>query len=294
MQRQPIHQSDQHENDIIKQVRSDYLRLRFHQNLTLVGDARQNTLLEDDHVVLGQPEVVVLLEELLRRLASRSTGHDIPRNNRLLAQDLLSQQLQSSNPLSLNLEKRLVARETNVKATLGVRATQTGTLTTRHQNHRNLVLRNSLETCIVPLLNILRVGVEDRGQSHVGERFKGRRALGDGGRIQGLLSQFVDTGGIEVGQLMVEPSLLGRLKFINEGEHLALSGVDVFLLELLELLGRGFRKSGFGVGLELAHEVGDCLFDSSSHFDGRNLEVLWKERDGEIRGIKKKGGGRIE
>lgn len=159
-----------------------YLRLRLQQNLTLIGDTRQNTLLEDNHVVLGQSKVVVFLEEVFRRLASRSTGHHIPRNNRLLARDLLSQQLQFSNPLTLDLEKRLVARKTNVKATLGVRATQTSTLTTGHQNHRNFVLRNRLETCIVPLLDILGVRVEDRGQSHVGERLEGRRALGGSGR----------------------------------------------------------------------------------------------------------------
>lgn len=173
-----------------------------------------------------------------------------------------------------------MTRKINVKATLGVRATQTSTLTTGHQNHRNLVLRNRLETCIVPLLDILGIRVEDRGQSHIGERLEGRRALGGGGRAQGLLSQFVDTGGIEIGQLVIELGLLGRLEFIDESEHLALSGFAIFLLKLLEVLSRGFRKGGFGVGLELAHEVGDRLFDSGSHFDDRKVRVLWKKRGG--------------
>jgi hypothetical protein len=56
-----------------------------------------------------------------------------------------------------------------------------------------------------------------------------------------------------------------------------LSGFGIFLLELLEVLGRGFRKGGFGVGLELAHEVGDSLFDSGSHYDDKEVRILGKK-----------------
>ena len=162
-----------------------------------------------------------------------------------------------------------MARKSNIKATLGVRATQTSTLTTRHQNHRNLVLRNRLETCIVPLLDILGIRVQNRGESGVWEGFeRGRALLGcfRGGGTQGNLSQFVDTGGFEVGELMVELSLFGRFEFIDKSKYLALSGIGILLLERLELFCGWFTEGRFRLGVSQAHEVRDRLLDSSSHF----------------------------
>ncbi|KAI6769872.1 hypothetical protein HG530_004501 [Fusarium avenaceum] len=49
------------------------LALGLEENLAIVGDARQDTLLEDLDVLLVQTKVVILLEELLATLGSRAT-----------------------------------------------------------------------------------------------------------------------------------------------------------------------------------------------------------------------------
>jgi hypothetical protein len=55
-----------------------HLALVLQDNLALVRDARKNTLLKDKDILLVKTEVVALLEELLRRTAGRTAGHDIP------------------------------------------------------------------------------------------------------------------------------------------------------------------------------------------------------------------------
>ena len=58
--------------------RRSYLALALHNNLAIIRDARQHTLLENENVLLLQTEVLVLGKELLGRLASRPAGHHIP------------------------------------------------------------------------------------------------------------------------------------------------------------------------------------------------------------------------
>lgn len=55
------------------------LALVLQQDLAVVADAWEHTLLEEDDVVPVETEVLVLLEELLRRLAGRARSHDVPR-----------------------------------------------------------------------------------------------------------------------------------------------------------------------------------------------------------------------
>ena len=75
-----------------------YLALGLEQNLAVIGDTRQNTLLEDHNIALVETEVVVLLKELLGGFACRSTGHDVPGDDHVLTTD---ERLQLENTLSL-------------------------------------------------------------------------------------------------------------------------------------------------------------------------------------------------
>jgi len=77
-------------------------------------------LLEDDDVLLLQAKVVVLLEEVGGRAASRPAGHDVPWDGYALLVVLLGgQHLGLPDPLTLQLEQALLARKANVEASLG-------------------------------------------------------------------------------------------------------------------------------------------------------------------------------
>ena len=229
-----------------------YLGFALQHDLALVGDARQDTLLKNRDIALIQTKVVVLLEELLCRLARRPTGHHVPGNHRRLAGDLLSQLLQLDDALGLDLEERLVTGETDVKAALGGGASETGTLAAGHQHHRNLVVRDQLQTLIVPSLEVFGIGVEDGGGGYFGEGFEGGGGffLGLGG-VEGLVGEFVDAGGVKVGQLVKEEGLLEGLQFIDERKHMALFGILILLSQLLELFGRRFTRGIFRMSVDL-------------------------------------------
>ena len=49
-----------------------------HDDLSGEGEAGEGALLEDDDVLRGQPEVVVLLEELFGWLHRARRRHDVP------------------------------------------------------------------------------------------------------------------------------------------------------------------------------------------------------------------------
>ena len=75
-------------------------------DLTLIGNAGENGLFEDDHIILSQPEVIVLLEEFLRWSSRRPTGHYVPRyDNVLLPTLLLGQLLDLPDSLGLYFEQ---------------------------------------------------------------------------------------------------------------------------------------------------------------------------------------------
>lgn len=101
------------------------------------------------------------MKELLRRLARRSAGHDVPRDHGLLPRRPLRQELQSGNALGLNLEKRFVAGKPDIEASLGGRAPQPSPLTASHQDDADLVVGHQLQTLIIPTFDILWVGIED-------------------------------------------------------------------------------------------------------------------------------------
>jgi hypothetical protein len=97
---------------------------------------------------------------------------------------------------------------------------------------------------------------------------------------------------------MEELGLLGGTQFIDEGEHLALSGVDVLLLELFEFFGGRLTEGIFRVTRDLPHEVGDGVFNCGSHdkrsragyhkYVGRRFDI--DGREGKDDGVKRRGG----
>ncbi|KAI6761286.1 hypothetical protein HG531_001839 [Fusarium graminearum] len=170
------------------------LALGLEENLAIVGDARQNTLLEDLDVLLAQAKVVVLLEELLGGTASRAASHDL---------------LNLGDSLTLKLEERLVRGKTNVVAALGSRATQTSTLATSHKDNSDLTLGDEVKTGVVPLGNIIGAGVEDTGGGRFGKRLEAVGLIAGLGRVQCALCDVVDVGRVEARKLLVQSSSLG-------------------------------------------------------------------------------------
>jgi len=81
------------------------LGLALQKDLAVIGDARQYSLLKNDHVLLIQSKIMVLLKEIFRRPSCRSAGHDIPWNNDLVFTVLLHRKmLDLTDPLRLKLE----------------------------------------------------------------------------------------------------------------------------------------------------------------------------------------------
>ena len=173
----------------------------------------------------------MLLKELLGRLARRPTGHDIPRDDDLLlAIRLLRQHLKFSDPLRLDLEQRLVTRQSDIKASLGRGAPETSPLPTSHQDDSDLVLGDELQTLIVPFLDISRIRIEDGRESYVRQWLEGDLGLLGLGRAEGGLGEVVDADGVEVGELVEETGLFDGFELIREGKDMALAGLGVFPL----------------------------------------------------------------
>lgn len=149
------------------------LALALQDDLALIGDARQNTLLKDLDVLLLEAKEVVLGEKLLGGFAGRSAGHDVPGNNDLVNAGLLgSQLLDLADTLSLDLEEGLVGGQANVEAALGSRASQSGSLATGHEHDSNLVAANEVKAGLIPLVDVDWARVKDTGGSGLGEGLK--------------------------------------------------------------------------------------------------------------------------
>ncbi len=183
--------------------RRSYLALALHNNLAIIRDARQHTLLENENVLFLQTEVLVLGKELLGRLASRPAGHHIPGDGSgLNAVSLVSQLLQLGNTLRLQLEQRLLAQQADIETTLGSRAAEASTLATGHQHHRHIVLGNLLQAGIVPGLQVGGVGVDDGGGRGGRQGFEGGGGLVGLGRVEGLVGELVDARDVKGRQLV--------------------------------------------------------------------------------------------
>lgn len=219
------------------------LALGLEEDLAIVGDARKNTLLKDLDVVFAQAKEVVLAEELLGGTTGRTAGHDVPGHNGSITASLLGGKLLNlGNSLALDLEKRLVGRQANIVAALGSRAAKSGTLTTSHEDDGNLTLGDEVKTRVVPLVNVIGIGVEDTSGGGFGEGLEDIGLIAGLGRVQRTVGDLVDVGGIEAGELLVEGSSLGGRQRVVEGEDLLLAGLSVLLLELVESLGSRLRR----------------------------------------------------
>jgi hypothetical protein len=136
----------------------------------------------------------VLLEEGLGGATSRSTGHDVPGNDNRVLSDLLGGELLDlDDTLGLKLEEGLVGGKSNVEASLGGGRSETGSLSTGHQDNGNLAGTNDVETNVIPELNVGLGGIEDGSGSGGGEGLD-NGSLGGGRRVESLFGEFLFIG----------------------------------------------------------------------------------------------------
>lgn len=106
-------------------------RFGLEDDFAFVGDARKDPLLEEDDVLLFEAEVVVFFEELLGGAAGRARGHDVPGDYGFLFANLLGTQLlDPEDPFGLKLEEGFLGGEADIKAALGGRGSEAGSLAT--------------------------------------------------------------------------------------------------------------------------------------------------------------------
>lgn len=120
----------------------------------------------------------MLFKKLLCGSARRSASHDVPRHDDRVfgfPGGLSSEFLDLEDALGLELEERLFGREANVEAAFWRGGAETSSLSTGHEDYRDLVRRDQRESEVVPFLEIGFRGVEDGGGGRVGE------GLHDGG-----------------------------------------------------------------------------------------------------------------
>ena len=214
------------------------LALGLEKDLSVVGDAREDTLLEEDDILLSKAKVLVLLKEALSRSASRTAGHDVPRNDGVGTSllGLRGEGLNLADALGLDLEKGLLGGQANVEAALGGRATETSALATSHQNDSDLALADEVEAGGIPAVEVLWCGVKDTGAGRVGERLEGIggtvRLLG---RAESALGDLVDVCGVEAGELVVQSGLVRVGEGVVEGQDVLLAGIGVLLPESVEV-----------------------------------------------------------
>jgi hypothetical protein len=113
------------------------------------------TLLKNNDVLRIQSEILIVGEEIFRLLARWTTGHNIPGDDDRtlgLSELRLGNGLETSDALSLVLEERLVRWKANVVTAFRGRAAEPRALTTCHQEHADLAIRNGLETDLAPFL----------------------------------------------------------------------------------------------------------------------------------------------
>ncbi|KAH6609319.1 hypothetical protein Trco_002665 [Trichoderma cornu-damae] len=237
-----------------------HLALALQEDLALVGDARQDALLEDLDIVLVEPEEVVVGEEVLGGPASRTAGHDIPGDHDLGdAGPGGGQLLDLADALGLDLEEGLVRGQANVEAALGGRASQPGSLAAGHEHDGHLVAADEVQAGLVPLVDVDRARVEDAGPGRCGQGLEPAGALLDLGRVQRSAGDVVDVGRVEAGKLLEEGGFLGRAQRVVEREDMLLSGLGVLVLELGDGFGRRLRGLGAAVGVAVGKAVGKAI-----------------------------------
>jgi hypothetical protein len=142
------------------------------QRMRSCWDGGRLTLLEEDHVLLVQTEVSLLLEESFRLWPRRPTRHNIPPNPDapvLVPILALRHPRELGDPPRLQCKQGRLGGQTNVIHPFRERRPQPGSLAAREQEHRNRVIRDSLQANLAPF-RLFRLVVNDRGAVFIPER----------------------------------------------------------------------------------------------------------------------------
>jgi hypothetical protein len=89
-------------------------------------------------------------------------------------------------------------------------------LATGHQHNCDLVVGDKLQTAVVPLIEVLLRGVEDRRSRILREGLEFVLSGFGLRRVKGAFGNLVDVFRVEVAQLLVERSLFGGRKLVVE------------------------------------------------------------------------------